>query len=136
MILQSARDDLGGRGGIAIDEDDDWELRALFAASRAVDLIREGATALRNDDLALLKELVGGVDGFVEKTAWVASEVEDETVDLAEVIERVAYFMACCFDEAGHVDIADAGADEEGEIDGRPRECGYPACRAVAALRL
>ena len=118
VILQSAGDDLSGRGGVAVDEDDDGELRALFAVGGAVDLVREGAAALRDDDLALLEELVGDVDGFVEQTAGVAAEVEDQAVEVAEVVERVAYFAAGGLHEAGDVDVADAGTDQEGEIDG------------------
>ncbi len=72
-----------------------------------------------DDDLTLLEELVGHVDGFVEETAGVAAEVEDEAVDaLRKLIERVADLAAGGLDEAGDVDVADAGADEEGEIDG------------------
>jgi hypothetical protein len=58
VILQSAGDDLGGRCGVAVDEYDYGKLWTLFAASCAIDLVREGATTLRDDDLTLLKELV------------------------------------------------------------------------------
>ena len=59
VVLQRAGDDLSGRGGIAVDEDDDGVLRTVFAVGGAIDLVREGAAALRDDDLALLQELVG-----------------------------------------------------------------------------
>ena len=65
VILQGAGDDLGGGGGVAIDQDDDGVLvGALLAVGGAIDLVREGAAALRDDDLSLLQELVAHVDGF------------------------------------------------------------------------
>ena len=96
---------------------------ALFAVGGAIDLVGEGAAALRDDDLALLQELVGHVDGFVEEAAGVAAEIEDEAVEIArtEVVERVADFVAGGLDKAGDVDVADAGTDQEGEIDGGTR---------------
>ena len=39
-----------------------------------------------------------------------------------EVIERVADFAAGGFDETGDVDVADAGPDQEGQIDRRTRD--------------
>ena len=81
MILQRAGDDLSGGGGVAVDEDDDGILGSFFAARGAIDLVGEGAAALGDDDLALLEELVGHVDGFVEQAAGIAAQVEDEAVD-------------------------------------------------------
>ena len=46
VVLQGAGDDLSGRGSVAVDEDDDGELRAFFAMGDAVDLVGEGTTAL------------------------------------------------------------------------------------------
>jgi hypothetical protein len=38
-------------------------------------------------------------------------------VNVAEAVERIAYFAAGGLNEAGDVDVADAGTDQEGEID-------------------
>ena len=46
----------------------------------AVDLVWEGTAALADDDLALLEELVGDIDGLVEQSAGVVAEIEDEAV--------------------------------------------------------
>ena len=92
VILQGAGDDLGGRGGVAIDEDDDGELRPLLAVGGAVDLVGEGAAALRDDDLTLVEKLVAHVDGFVEQAAGVAAEIDEKAVKLAlflELVERL-----------------------------------------------
>ena len=51
-----------------------------FAVGCAVDLVGEGAAALGDDDLALLEELVGDIDGLVEQAAGVVAEIEDEAM--------------------------------------------------------
>ena len=58
-------------------------LRSLFAVGGAVDLVGEGAAALGDDDLSLLQELVGHVDGFVEQAAGIAAEIDDQAVQIA-----------------------------------------------------
>jgi len=116
VILQCAGDDLSRRSSVAIDQDDDGELWSVFAARGAIDLVGEGAAALRDDDLTLLQELVGHIDGFVQEAAGVAAEVKHETVDVTELVERVADFVAGGFDEARDVNVADAGAKQEGEV--------------------
>lgn len=121
VILECPGDDLSGGGGVAIDEDNDGVLAGVGAAGGAVDLVGEGASTLRDDDLAFLEELVGHIDGFVEEAAGVAAEVDNEALDVAgcgEFIECLSDFAAGGLDEAGYVDVADAGPDEEGEVYG------------------
>jgi len=87
----------------------------------AVDLVGEGAAALGDDDLALLEELVGDIDGLVEQAAGVVAEIDDEAVQGAgglEVVQGVAHLAAGGLHEVGDVDVADAGLEQEGEIDG------------------
>jgi hypothetical protein len=55
---------------------------------------------LRDDDLTLLQELVGGVDSFIEQTAGIATKIQYEAVDVAELVERVTYLVAGGLDEA------------------------------------
>ena len=105
VILQGAGDDFSSRGCVSVDEDDDRELRTFFAVGGTVDLVGEGAAALGDDDLALLEELVRGIDGFIEEAAGVAAEIEDEAVDIAEAVERIANFAAGGLNEAGDVNV-------------------------------
>ena len=122
VVLQGAGDDLSGGGGVAVDQDDDGVLvGAGFAVGGAVDLVGEGAAALGDDDLALLEKLVGDIDGLVEQAAGVVAQIEDEAVQGAgglEVVERVAHLAAGGLHEVGDVDVADAGLEQEGDIDG------------------
>jgi hypothetical protein len=122
VVLQGAGDDLSRGGGVAVDEDDDRVfVRTLLAVGGAVDLVGEGAAALGDDDLAFLEELVGHVDGFVEQSAGVAAEVDDEAFEFTgglELVEGVAYLAAGGLHKVGDVDVADAGLELEGQIDG------------------
>ena len=121
VILEGARDDLSCGRSVAIDKDDDGVFRSLLAAGGAVDLIGEGPALLRDDDLTALEELVAHVDGFVEEAARISAEVEDEALQrcsLLELVEGVADFAAGGFHELGDMHVADAGLDQEGEIDG------------------
>ena len=121
MILQRAGDDLRRRGRIAVHQHHDRILQ-VRSMRRAIDLIREGASTLRNDDLALLQKLVAHIDGLVQQAARVAAQVDHQTVNVAELVESVAHLAAGRLHEVGHVDIADARLDREGEIDRRPRD--------------
>lgn len=42
-------------------------------------------------------------------------------MDVAEAVERIAYFAASSLDEAVDVNVTDAGTDEKGEVDGGTR---------------
>src|ERR1700758_1636739 len=68
VVLECARDDLSSGSGVAIYQHDDWILR-IRTVRGTINLIGEGAPALRDGDLALLQEFVGHVYGFVEKAA-------------------------------------------------------------------
>ena len=81
VVLQGAGDDLRGGGGVSVDQDDDGVLVGVgFSVGCTVDLVGEGAAALGDDDLALLEELAGDIDGLVEQAAGVAAQVDDEAV--------------------------------------------------------
>src|SRR5437762_3558419 len=68
---------------------------------------------MRDDDLSLLEELVGDADAFTEQAAGVAAEVEDQSLEIAEGIERVGDFMLGGLIETVDVHVADAGLDQE-----------------------
>ena len=105
----------------------------------AVDLVRKGAPALRNDDLALLQELVADIDGLVEQAARIAAEVDDEAVDvLAESLSSASPTSRPVVSmKLSDVNVADAGLNHECEIDGRHAGSHRgPGRRRVAWQRL
>jgi hypothetical protein len=127
VILQRTGDDLGSGSGIAIHDDDDGISRgAFFAVRGAVDLVRKRPATLRDHDLALLQQFVRDIHRLVQQAAWVAAEVDHETVQIAvrgaELVERIAEFPASRLRaEVDNVDVADARLEHEGEVDGRVR---------------
>ena len=49
---------------------------------------------MRNDELSLLQELVGHADAFAQQSAGVAAQIEDQSLEVAELIERVGELHA------------------------------------------
>ena len=64
VILQRAGNDLGRRGGVAVHQHDDGKGLAIIAVGRDVVLIGVGAAALRDDGLALGKQVVADIHGL------------------------------------------------------------------------
>src|SRR5580692_9088139 len=93
MILNGSGDDLGGRGCEPVYQYDDGIILAAVAMLRDVAFLGRGATVVRDDELSLLQELVGDADALTEQTARIAAQVEDESLEVAEGIERVGNFV-------------------------------------------
>ena len=65
---------------------------------------------MRNDQLSLTQELVSNADAFVEQAAGILPQIEDQSLQVAHLIERVGNFVLRGFVEAGDVHVADARA--------------------------
>ena len=63
-----------------------------------------------------LQELVGDADAFAQQPAGIASQVEDQSLQIAERIERFRNFVLGRFVEAVDVHVADARLDQEMHI--------------------
>ena len=81
MVLNCARDDFGGGSGIVVDQNDEGHGHALITAYRCEAALRRAAAVIGNDDLAFFEEHVADGNGFVEQTAGIAAEVEDQAVE-------------------------------------------------------
>ena len=82
MVLQGAGHDLRGRGGAAIDQDDDRLALGQVAALGVVALRLVRVAAARGDDLAAIEECVGDRDRLVEQAAGIVAQVEDVALQL------------------------------------------------------
>ena len=70
-----------------------------------------------NNQLSLVQEFVGYAHTFIEQAAGILAQVEDQALQIAHLIERVGDFFFRGLVEAGDVHIADAGPDQEVQID-------------------
>src|SRR5579859_2568647 len=72
---------------------------------------------MRDDELTLLEELVGHANALAEQSAGIAAQVEDESLEIAELIERIGNFMLRGFVETVDVHVSNTGLDEEVNVD-------------------
>src|SRR5205823_6009969 len=91
MILKSSGDDLGRRRGVSIYQDDDRIILSVGTAPGIVGLFSRGATAMRNDDLALPKVMTGDGYAFIQEPAGILAQIEEQPFDvvLTQLLEVV-----------------------------------------------
>ena len=82
VVLQRAANDLRSRSRAVVHEHDDGEVLAAVAMGRALRLFGIGASALRDDDLTLLQELVADRDRFGQQSAGIAAQIEHQTLEI------------------------------------------------------
>ena len=63
-----------------------------------------------NDHLSLAQELVGYAHAFAQQAAGILAQVENQSLEVAHLIQRVRNFMLGGLVEAGDVHVADARA--------------------------
>ena len=73
---------------------------------------------MRNDELSLLQKLVGHADAFTQQSAGILAQIEDQTLQMSPNSSSAsANFMFGGLLEAGDVHVADAGLDQEMNVD-------------------
>src|SRR5690606_13868496 len=91
VILQRTSDDLGGRGGALVDQDDHREPGPGAVRARHLGLDVAAAAARHLHDEAAFQEQVADLDRLVVEAAGVAAQVEQEDADRsAELALQVA----------------------------------------------
>ena len=60
-------------------------------------------------------------DGLTEQAAGIAAQIEDQPFQVRKAVDRFVHFLGGRLLEVGEVDVADAGPDQEFEVDGRMR---------------
>src|SRR5215472_9545958 len=71
---------------------------------------------MRDDDLSLLQELVRDSYAFIQQPARVLAKIENQSLDVSQLLQRVRNFLLGGFVEAADVDVSDAGANLEMKI--------------------
>src|SRR5260221_13171727 len=109
VVLRRARNYFGGRRGVVIRWDAERDCDALIATDGVIAMVLRSAAVMRNDELVFFKEHVADCDRFVEKTAWIATHVENEAVEIRGVkfLQGLGNFVVGCFVERGQAEIAD-----------------------------
>src|SRR5258708_7599248 len=123
VVLHCAGNDFGGRSGVAINENHEWDVVALIAANRVVAAIGGSAAMVRNDELILVEKHIANGHGFIEKAAGIPAHVENQAVERrsVELLQRVSDFMVSSFVKPGEADIADTGFEQKRDIHGVAR---------------
>src|SRR6185369_1465199 len=101
MVLDRAGNDLRCRGRATVHEHDQRIFLPTIALRGAIDLLLGSASVMRDDDCTLLEELVRDADAFAQQPARVPAQVEDQTLEVAELIERLLDLGLRRFGEAG-----------------------------------
>src|SRR5882762_8897710 len=71
---------------------------------------------VRDDQLALLEEFVGNAYAFTQQASRILPQIEDQTFQIAHLIERFSDFMLGRFLESRNVHVADSGFDHEVQV--------------------
>src|ERR1039457_1003497 len=71
---------------------------------------------MRDDDLSLLQKLVGPSDAFAQQAPGILTEVENQAMNVAKLIQSFAYFMVRGLLEAGYVNVPYARADQKMDV--------------------
>src|SRR5947207_1976967 len=75
-----------------------------------------------DDDLSLLQELVRYSNTFAQQPTGVATQIENQSFEIAELVERVGNFMFRGLVESVDVHIPHAGPDQEVDVDAVTRD--------------
>src|SRR5579863_6632804 len=113
MILNSSGDNLSRRCRESVHQDNQRIILPAIAMLRHVTLLGGGASVMRNNYLTLFQELVGNANAFTQQAAGVATQVKNQTFQIAHFIERLRDFFFRSLVEAGHVQVADAGTNQK-----------------------
>ena len=119
MVLETAGDDLGGAGALAVDEHGEREC-IRFGRVRRLHLAGlDGAAAHRNQRLARLEEQGAGLQSGRQQAARVLAQVEHQSLQrgAAQLLDGLAEVRPGLRVKTRNADVADAGAHEEDAFD-------------------
>ena len=120
VVLHGAGDNLGSRGAELIDQDNEAPLAEESAGLCLEHLFGCGASFGVDHEIFGIEELAGHLHGCSEVASAVAFEVEKEIFHalLLQSGDGFAHFFAGGGTEAVQPDVADAGCDHVGRIEG------------------
>lgn len=99
VVFECARDDLGGRSGAVVDENND-RIIGLGIDVGCVSFARRRRTACVCDDHAFGEKGIGNTDGLVKESTWIVAQVENQA---AQLFDFEGHTFECCEHFAGGV---------------------------------
>ena len=120
LILDSTCDNLGSRGRIAVNQNNDLTRLEHTIAIGRIFRTRHSPTLCIDDEIAFLQELLGNVDSSLQIASSVLLQVENQVVHplLAQLIKALEELLMGCGTKVTDTDIADTWTDHIGGIDG------------------
>src|SRR5882757_2999695 len=120
MILHGTRNNFGGGGRVAVDQDNKRNVVALVAAHGVVATLSGSSAVVRDDELIFVEEHIANGYGFIEQAAGVTAHIEDQAVERrrVELLQCVCYLAVSGLVETGKANIADTGLQQEGDVHG------------------
>src|SRR5437899_11709226 len=71
---------------------------------------------MRNDELSFVKELIGNAHTFIQQSAGILTEVENEAFQISKLVERFLNFLFRGLVKSGDVHVTDAGTNQEMQV--------------------
>src|SRR5438034_10180845 len=68
---------------------------------------------MRNNELSLAQELIGNSYTFIKQPAGILTKIENKTLQIAHLVQRIRNFMLRRLVETSDVHIANARANQE-----------------------
>src|SRR5207237_9682743 len=68
---------------------------------------------MRNNELSLAQELIGNSYTFIKQTAGILTKIENKTLQIAHLVQRICNFMLRRLVETSDVHIANARPNKE-----------------------
>ena len=95
----------------------------MIAVTRVIRFVGRSASAMRNNQLTLLQEVIGNGDTLIQQSTWILTKVQHQTLDVvfADLFERVFQFFARVLVKLLNVDVGDAGLQPERVVDALSR---------------
>src|SRR5437870_3732054 len=116
MVLDGSSDDLCSGSRASIYQHDEGILLAPVPMTGHIPFFRGRAAMVGDNQLTFAQELVGHTDTFAQQATGILAQVEDQSLQVAHLIQRLSDLMFRCLVESRVVHIADTGADREVEV--------------------
>src|SRR5258708_3774799 len=111
MILNRARHNLSSRCRQPVYQYYQRIIPVPIPVLRHIPLLSRSSAMMRNDQLPLLQELIGYSNSFAQQAAWIAAQIKNQPLQIAELVESLADFFLRGLVKSSNVQISNPRAD-------------------------